>query len=50
VFFVLQAEQVIDEGNMLEVLDMIDLYCKIIIEQAPQLDHPKYADSSYSSS
>jgi hypothetical protein len=35
---------------MLEVLDTIDLYCKIIIEQAPQLDNPKYAVSSYSSS
>jgi hypothetical protein len=38
-----QAEQVIDEGNMLDVLDIIEVYCKIIIEHATQLDNPKYA-------
>uniref|UniRef100_A0A0E0NSP1 Uncharacterized protein n=1 Tax=Oryza rufipogon TaxID=4529 RepID=A0A0E0NSP1_ORYRU len=37
----LQAEQVIDEDNMLEVLDIVELYCKILIEQATQLDKPK---------
>lgn len=37
----LRAEQVIDEDNMLEVLDIVELYCKILIEQATQLDKPK---------
>uniref|UniRef100_A0A0D9VS38 IST1-like protein n=1 Tax=Leersia perrieri TaxID=77586 RepID=A0A0D9VS38_9ORYZ len=37
----LRAEQVVDEDNMLEVLDIIELYCKILIEQATQLDKPK---------
>ncbi|KAK3147763.1 hypothetical protein QOZ80_3BG0286410 [Eleusine coracana subsp. coracana] len=36
-----RAEQVIDEDNMLEVLDIIELYCKVIIDQAAQLDNPK---------
>jgi hypothetical protein len=42
----LQAEQVIDEDNMLEVLDIVELYCKILIEQATQLDKPKYVCKS----
>ncbi|XP_062210645.1 uncharacterized protein LOC133912088 [Phragmites australis] len=37
----LRAEQVIEEDNTLEVLDIIELYCKILIEQAAQLDKPK---------
>ncbi|XP_062216159.1 uncharacterized protein LOC133916489 isoform X2 [Phragmites australis] len=37
----LRAEQVIEEDNMLEVLDIIELYCKILIEQAAQLEKPK---------
>ncbi|TKV96997.1 hypothetical protein SEVIR_9G466900v4 [Setaria viridis] len=37
----LRAEQVIEEDNMLEVLDVIELYCKILIEQAAQLENPK---------
>lgn len=42
----LRAEQVIDEDNMLEVLDIVELYCKILIEQATQLDKPKYVCKS----
>lgn len=38
-----QAEQVIEEDHMLEVLDIIELYCKILIEQAAQLDKPKFS-------
>ncbi|KAJ1297887.1 hypothetical protein BS78_01G412300 [Paspalum vaginatum] len=37
----LRAEQVIEENDMLEALDIIELYCKILIEQAAQLDNPK---------
>ncbi|KAL6648423.1 hypothetical protein ACP70R_012647 [Stipagrostis hirtigluma subsp. patula] len=37
----LRAEQVIEEDNMLEVLDIIELYCKILIEHAAQLEKPK---------
>lgn len=37
----LRAEQIIDEDSMLEVLDIIELYCKILIEQAAQLERPK---------
>lgn len=40
-----QAEQVIEEDNMLEALDVIELYCKILIEQAAQLEKPKYVQS-----
>lgn len=36
-----RAEQVIEEDNMLEALDVIELYCKILIEQAAQLEKPK---------
>ncbi|RLN42038.1 uncharacterized protein C2845_PM01G09790 [Panicum miliaceum] len=37
----LRAEQVIEEDNMLEALDVIELYCKILIEKAAQLEKPK---------
>ncbi|XP_040377654.1 uncharacterized protein LOC102700976 [Oryza brachyantha] len=37
----IRAEQVVDESNMLEVLDILELYCKILIEQIAQLDKPK---------
>ncbi|EER92527.1 uncharacterized protein LOC8078832 [Sorghum bicolor] len=37
----IRAEQVIEEDNMLEALDVIELYCKILIEQAAQLEKPK---------
>ncbi|CAL4930196.1 unnamed protein product [Urochloa decumbens] len=37
----LRAEQVIEEDNMLEALDLIELYCKILVEQAAQLEKPK---------
>ena len=40
-----QAEQVIEEDNMLEALDVIELYCKILIERAAQLEKPKYVQS-----
>ena len=40
-----QAEQVIEEDNMLEALDVIELHCKILIEQAAQLEKPKYVQS-----
>ena len=43
--FVEQAEQVIEEDNMLEALDVIELHCKILIEQAAQLEKPKYVQS-----
>lgn len=46
VLVVAQAEQVIDEDNVLEALDVIELYCKILIEQAAQLDNPKYVPKS----
>lgn len=36
-----QAEQVIEEDNMLEALDVIELYCKILVEQTAQLEKPK---------
>lgn len=36
-----RAEQVIEEDNMLEALDVIELYCKILIEQTAQLEKPK---------
>ncbi|CAD6202973.1 unnamed protein product [Miscanthus lutarioriparius] len=36
-----RAEQVIEEDNMLEALDVIELYCKILIEHAAQLEKPK---------
>lgn len=37
----IRAEQVIEEDNMLEALDVIELYCKIFIDQAAQLEKPK---------
>ncbi|PWZ58710.1 hypothetical protein Zm00014a_011996 [Zea mays] len=36
-----RAEQVIEEDNMLEALDVIELYCKILVEQTAQLEKPK---------
>ncbi|KAL5209608.1 hypothetical protein ABZP36_005231 [Zizania latifolia] len=43
----LRVEQVIDEDNMLEVLDIVELYCKILIEQATQLDKPKECSEEF---
>ena len=43
----MQAEQVIEEDNMLEALDVIELYCKILIEQAAQLEKPKCVQSLF---
>lgn len=37
-----QAEQVIEEDNMLGALDIIEHYCTILTQQATQLDNPKY--------
>ncbi|KAG8074324.1 hypothetical protein GUJ93_ZPchr0006g43964 [Zizania palustris] len=37
----LRVEQVLDEGNVLEVLDLVEHYCKTLIEQAEQLDKPR---------
>ncbi|GJN30937.1 hypothetical protein PR202_gb19285 [Eleusine coracana subsp. coracana] len=39
-----QAEQVIEEENMLEAFDMIELYCNRLIEYAVQLDKPNECD------
>ncbi|CAM0872361.1 unnamed protein product [Alopecurus aequalis] len=36
-----RAEQVIEEDSMLEVLDILELYCRILIDHAAQLDKPK---------
>jgi len=44
---VAQAEQVIEEDNMLEALDVIELYCKILIDQAAQLEKPKCVQSLF---
>nr|CAB3449534.1 unnamed protein product [Digitaria exilis] len=38
------AEQVIEEDNMLLALDIIDLYCKRLIEHASKLDSPQESD------
>ncbi|KAL5217964.1 hypothetical protein ABZP36_018648 [Zizania latifolia] len=35
-----RVEQVIEESNMLEAFEMIELYCKRLIEKAVQLDKP----------
>ncbi|XP_062213792.1 uncharacterized protein LOC133914794 [Phragmites australis] len=35
-----RAEQVIEEDNVLEAFDIIELYCKRLIEQAAKLDKP----------
>jgi len=37
----LQAEQVIEEDNMLLSFDIIELYCKRLVEHATQLDKPQ---------
>jgi vacuolar protein sorting-associated protein IST1 len=37
-----QAEQVIEEDNMLQAFDIIELNCKCLIEHATQLDKPQY--------
>ncbi|KAF8752713.1 hypothetical protein HU200_011898 [Digitaria exilis] len=37
----LQAEQFIEEDNMLLALDIIELYCKSLIEHAAKLDKPQ---------
>ncbi|XP_044979179.1 uncharacterized protein LOC123446684 [Hordeum vulgare subsp. vulgare] len=36
-----RAEQVIEEDGMLEALDIIEHYCKILVEQSAQLEKPK---------
>uniref|UniRef100_A0ACD5X020 Uncharacterized protein n=2 Tax=Avena sativa TaxID=4498 RepID=A0ACD5X020_AVESA len=36
-----RAGQVIEEDDMLEVLDILELYCRILIDHAAQLDKPK---------
>uniref|UniRef100_A0A0D9VS37 Uncharacterized protein n=1 Tax=Leersia perrieri TaxID=77586 RepID=A0A0D9VS37_9ORYZ len=38
--FASQAEQVIAEDNMLEAFELIELYCKRLIENASKLDKP----------
>lgn len=37
----LRAEQVIEEDNMLQSFDIIELYCKRLVEHATQLDKPQ---------
>ncbi|XP_066354007.1 uncharacterized protein [Miscanthus floridulus] len=37
----LRTEQVIEEDNMLQAFDIIELYCKCLIEHAVQLDKPQ---------
>lgn len=44
-----QAEQVIEEDNVLEALDVIELYCKILIEHTAKLENPKYVQSAVQS-
>lgn len=41
-YLLVQAEQVIQEDNMLEALGIIELYCKCLVEKAAQLDKPQY--------
>uniref|UniRef100_A0ACD5TWL0 Uncharacterized protein n=1 Tax=Avena sativa TaxID=4498 RepID=A0ACD5TWL0_AVESA len=36
-----RAGQVIEEDDMLEVLDLLELYCRILIDHAAQLEKPK---------
>lgn len=36
-----RAEQVMEEDSMLEALDIIEHYCKILVEQSAQLEKPK---------
>lgn len=40
-----QAEQLIEEDNMLEAFNIIELHCNCLIEHVKQLDKPKYASS-----
>jgi hypothetical protein len=44
-----QAEQVIEEDNMLEAFNIIGLYCDRLIEHAKQLDKPEYVSSLHPS-
>uniref|UniRef100_K4AIK5 Uncharacterized protein n=1 Tax=Setaria italica TaxID=4555 RepID=K4AIK5_SETIT len=37
-----RAEQVIEEDNMLQAFDIIELYCKRLIDHAARLDKPQY--------
>jgi hypothetical protein len=39
--FLVQAEHVIVEDHMLQAFDMVELYCKRLIEHATQLDKPQ---------
>ena len=39
--FSVQAEQVIEEDNMLQSFDIIELYCKRLVEHATQLGKPQ---------
>jgi vacuolar protein sorting-associated protein IST1 len=39
--FSTQAEQIIEEDNMLQSLDIIELYCKRLVEHATQLEKPE---------
>ncbi|GJN30938.1 hypothetical protein PR202_gb19286 [Eleusine coracana subsp. coracana] len=36
-----RAEQVIEEDNMLQAFDIVEFYCKRLIEHAAQLDKPQ---------
>ncbi|KAG0547544.1 hypothetical protein BDA96_01G089500 [Sorghum bicolor] len=36
------AEQIIEEDNMLQSLDIIELYCKRLVEHATQLEKPEW--------
>uniref|UniRef100_A0ACD5XE65 Uncharacterized protein n=2 Tax=Avena sativa TaxID=4498 RepID=A0ACD5XE65_AVESA len=36
-----RAGQVIEEDDMLEVLDLLELYCRLLIDHAAQLEKPK---------
>jgi hypothetical protein len=37
----MQAEQVIEEDNMLQAFDIIELCCKRLVEHATHLDKPR---------
>ena len=45
--FSVQAEQVIQEDNMLEALGIVEMYCKCLIQKAAQLDKPKYVSPTH---
>ncbi|KAK3151095.1 hypothetical protein QOZ80_3AG0241640 [Eleusine coracana subsp. coracana] len=36
-----RSEQVIEEDNMLQAFDIVEFYCKLLIEHAAQLDKPQ---------